>query len=74
MYCMPYTSDGQPRLSAETHRKQARYELATLLLKELFDEAVQHANAYLTSGAIQPEDRAFVVEIAFSAKIKAHKN
>ena len=57
----------------DSKRKEARYELASLLTQERFEEAVHLAETYLSSNVIHPEDHAFVIEIAFAAETLAQE-
>ncbi len=68
MYCMPNFFISQRSSVRDKKRKEARYELASLLTNERFKEAVHLADSYLVSNVIRPEDHAFVIEIAFVAE------
>jgi hypothetical protein len=68
MYSAPLFFSDQKIRSTESRRKEARYELASLLQKERFEEAVRLADSYLMSAVIRPEDHTFVIEIATAAK------
>jgi len=64
MYCMRTFFSGQQGASKDSKRKEARYELATLLTHKRFKDARSLADSYLSSSIIRPEDHAFVFEIA----------
>jgi hypothetical protein len=74
MYGAPHSSGEHPKVSVDSNRKHARYELASLLLNERFDEAAHRADAYLATGVILHEDHTFVVKIVSTAKTIAHDN
>ena len=74
MYCTPNFASDLKSSSADSKRKEARYELASLLTRERFDDAVRLADTYLQAEVIRPEDHAFVIEIAIAAKTLAQES
>jgi hypothetical protein len=68
MYCTPNFASDLKSSSADSKRKEARYELASLLTRKRFEDAVKLADTYLISEVIRREDHAFVIEIVFAAK------